>query len=61
MSDKILRTIYIILIPVIFFVVENRFEELEMQSMHTKCVAEELKDYDLCVTKIEAQYQRKLL
>jgi hypothetical protein len=28
--------------------------------MYMQCVAEELKDHELCVTKIENEYQRSL-
>lgn len=52
--------LFVLSLIAVFLIVENRFEELEMQSMHTKCVAEELKDHNLCVTKIENDYQRSL-
>jgi hypothetical protein len=60
LKSILINSLYVLSLVAVFFVIENRFEELEMQSMYMKCVAEELKEHELCVTKIENEYQRSL-
>jgi len=60
LKSILINSLYVLSLVAVFFIIENRFEELEMQSMYMKCVAEELQDHNLCVNKIESDYQRSL-
>lgn len=63
------KLLFVLSLVAVFFIIENRFEELEMQSMYMKCVAEEgpiahkLRTNELvniCKLKIENDYKRSL-
>jgi len=68
-SKYAFNALFVISLVLVFFIIENRFEELEMESVYQTCVADEhpiftklrANDWvDLCKLKIEHEYNRSL-
>ena len=53
------NALFVISLIFVFFIIENRFEELEMESVYRDCIADE-NPINLCKLKIENEYNRSL-
>jgi hypothetical protein len=69
LKSILINSLYVLSLVAVFFVIENRFEELEMRAVYHACIANEnpiahqlrASDWiDLCKLKTENEYNRSL-